>query len=88
MGYLHAQEFFAKEMNNASQRNVLIIFAQSPPPILTPAPKILRLHAGSATKCNAIAMQIFSVKMGNVLNKQVKQGSAMTPISGSYSLFL
>ncbi len=69
MGYLHAQEFFAKEMKNASQRNVSTISAQSPPLILTPAHKMWRLHAGSAIKCSAIAMQTFSVKMGSVLNK-------------------
>ena len=84
MEFLHAQEFIVKEMNNASQRNVSTISAQSPPSILTPAHTVWRLHVGSATECSVIAMQTFSVKMGSVLNKQKKLGTAMTVSSGSY----
>ena len=72
MEFLHAQEFFAMEMNSVSQRYVSTIFAQSPPSILTPAHTIWKLLAGSATECSVIAMQTFSVKMGSVLNKQKK----------------
>ena len=84
MEFLHAQEFFAMEMISVSQRNVSIIFAQSPPLILTHAHKMLRLRVGSATECSVIAMQTFSVKMGSVLNKQKKLGTAMTVSSGSF----
>ena len=78
-----AQEFIAEETNNVSQKNASIIFARSPPPILTPAPKMWKPLAGSATGCSAMTMQIFSVKTGNVM-EQNRKPTAMTAASGSF----
>lgn len=66
-----AQEFIAEETNNVSQKNALIIFARSPPPILTPAPKMWKPLAGSAIGCSAMTMQTFSVKTGHVMKNQI-----------------